>query len=87
MGAESREFLGELSDPSGGIYFLLYGGLVLGIAMLSFAALGVLTRFSGTILLDGVSLIAVGLWNLTTDFIAMWALRPYGYTVEQPSPV
>jgi len=85
LGGENRKFLSGLPNPSDGIYVLLYGGLILGAAMLAFAAFGLVTRFSGTIFLDGLSLIGVGLWNVTSDFIAISTLRPYGYTIEKPS--
>lgn len=87
LGGENRQLLGELSNPSDGIYFVLYSGLVLGSIMLAFAALGFVTRASGTILLDGFSLIGVGLCNIAYDFVAIAALKPYGYTMEKPSPI
>lgn len=88
LGAENREFLSGLSgNPTGGIYFLLYGGLILGAFMFAFAALGFTTRTSATIFLDGISLLAVGIFNIIHDFVAIGALRPYGYTVEKPSTI
>ncbi len=88
LGVENREFLSRLtSNPTGGIYFLLYGGLILGMVMFVFAALGFTTRTSAAIFLDGLSLLAVGVWNIIHDFVAIVALRPYGYTVEKPSTI
>ena len=86
LGTEHREFLSRLtSNPTGGIYLLLYGGLILGALMFAFGALGFTTRTSAAIFLDGLSLLAVGVWNVIHDFVAIGALRPYGYTIEKPS--
>lgn len=85
LGAESRDFLAGLSNPSDDIYVLLYGTAVIGAVMLLFGLIGATLRLSLTALLDGVSLLAIGLWNITHDFFAMAALRPYGYTIEKPS--
>ena len=85
LGGETREFLARLSHPSAGIYFLMYGGAVIGATLLAFAALGAITRMSFIVILDGLALIGIGIFNITNDFIAMAALRPHGYTVEEPS--
>jgi Tol biopolymer transport system component len=83
FGADDRKFLSGLTtNPAGSMYFLIYGGLILGAVMFAFAALGFTTRRSITIVLNGLSLIAIGIWNIIHNFIAMEALRPYGYTVE-----
>jgi hypothetical protein len=88
LGTENRDFLSSLtSNPDNGIYFLLYGGLLLGSVMLVFALFGFITLSPATIILDGISLLAVGVFNIIYDFVAMSALRPYGYTVEQPGVI
>ena len=87
LGGESRELLRGLSSPSDAMYLLLYGGLILGAIMLAFAAVGLVTRFWGVIFLDGLSLIVVGLWNVTSDFIAVSVLQSYGYTIATPGPM
>lgn len=87
LGAENRGFLSRLANPTVSIYLLLYGGLVLGVAMLAFSALGYRTRLPATISVDGLALIGVGIWNIVHDFVAIGALRPYGYTIEKPATV
>jgi hypothetical protein len=84
LNAEPRQLLSGLPHPSAGLYVLLYGGLVLGLAMLVWAALGFLTRFSGTLWLDGLSLIAVGLWNVASGVIMTGALSGSAYTAKKP---
>ena len=46
------------------ILLMLYGGLVMGLAMLVFAVVGSLKRNATAVLLDSVTLGAVGLWNM-----------------------
>ena len=84
LGTENRNFLSSLPNPSDEINILIYGVAVIGAAMLLFAALGALTRASFTIVLDGLSLIGVGGWNIAYDFFANEVLRPYGYKIETP---
>jgi hypothetical protein len=86
LGKENREFLDRITNsPSGDIFFLIYGGLILGAIMFFFATIGFFTRISATIILDGLSLMAIGIFNIIHDFVAISALRPYGYTIEKPS--
>jgi hypothetical protein len=86
LGAESRQIIIQITaNPTGGLFFLAYGSLIFGIVMLAFAALGILTRTYATLWLDGLSLIAIGIWNITSDIIAINALQPYGYSVTNPS--
>lgn len=85
LGSENRGILQGLKNPSGSIYMLTYWTLVLGIVMLGFAAVGQSTRHRSVIVLSGISLITVGLSNVSYDFVAMNALKPYGYTVEKPA--
>ncbi len=84
FGRDFRETLGSLNNPSGGIYFLMYGALGLGVLLLAFAFIGFTQRMMTAIILNGLSLITVGLWNISNDFIAIGALKPYGYTIEKP---
>jgi hypothetical protein len=84
LGTETRNLLSSLPNPSDELTILIYGGAVIGAAMLLFAAIGALTRAAFTIFLDGLSLIGVGGWNLAHDFLANDALRPYGYKIESP---
>ena len=77
-----RSTLLSLPNPGIEIYFLAYSGALIGGLMLSFALLGFVTRHSSIVLLNGLSLLGVGLWNIFGDFFAVSALKPYGYTIE-----
>jgi hypothetical protein len=87
LGGDDRRILGGIHNPSASIYFLLYGGAVLGCFMVAFAALGLATRTVAIIALDGFSLLCVGVWNVVHDFVAIEALREHGYTVNGPGGV
>ncbi|RPI08586.1 MAG: HEAT repeat domain-containing protein, partial [Acidobacteriales bacterium] len=87
LGTESRELLRGLLSPSDTRYLLLYGGLILGAAMVAFGAFGLTTRFRGAIFLDGLFLVAAGLWNVTSDFIAVSALQSYSYAMVAPRAI
>lgn len=84
MDAEGREFLASQPDPSLGIYYMMYAGAVIGGVMLIAATVGLLTRKPSAVLMCGVALILVGVFNLTHDLIASVALGPYGLTIEEP---
>ena len=84
FGGQNGDFLSNLSDSDPNIHILMYGGLFIGAAMLFFGLVGAASGLSLTILLDGLSLFGVGLWNVGQDFFAMSALQPYGYTIEKP---
>ncbi|MBN1506062.1 MAG: HEAT repeat domain-containing protein [Sedimentisphaerales bacterium] len=84
LGSESRELLRGLLSPSDTRYLLLHGGLILGVAMLAFAGVGLAARFRSVIFLNGLTLIAAGLWNVTSDFIAVSALQSYSYAIVTP---
>jgi hypothetical protein len=73
----------SLRNPSGEIYILVYGGAFIGGLMLLFSLAGALRKHSIAVFLNGASLVVVGVWNLTYIFLAMEALRPYGYTVTR----
>lgn len=79
LNAETGQLPSGLPDLGHAMYGLLYGGLVLGVAMLVWAAVGFLTRFSGTLLLEGLFLSAGGLWNVTSGVIVLSVLPHYGY--------
>ena len=86
LGAKNREFLNGLTaNPTLEIYILIYGPLILGAVIFVFAVFGLTTRSLTTILLNGYSLMVVGILNIIYDFVAIDALRPYGYTYEGPS--
>jgi hypothetical protein len=87
LGGESRELLRGLLSPSDTRYLLLYGGLILGAAMVASATLGLATRFRGVIFVNGLSLIASGLWNVTSDFIAVSVLQSYSYAIMTPRAI
>jgi len=86
LSGDSRQIIGQLTpNPTGGLFFLAYGSLIFGIMMLAFAALGFFSQTYATLFLDGLSLVAIGIWNIAADIIAINALRPYGFTVTSPS--
>jgi hypothetical protein len=85
LNGDSRQLLTQLNNPGGDIYFLVYGGLIIGCVMLAFAIFGLLTRLSLAIMLNGLSLLGVGVWNLAHDSFANSALQPYGYSIKDPS--
>jgi hypothetical protein len=55
--------------------------------MLVFGVLGAVTRSSIVGWLDGIALLVVGGWNVVSDFLLADAIRPYGYTIKQPSTI
>ena len=63
---------------------VLYGGLTIGIVLLAFGVLGLLIRRPIVLLLDAWGLLAVGVWNVASDFLATRALGEYGinFTVD-----
>ncbi len=84
LGRENRAFLSTLTDtPTGGMWYLLYGSLAFGVAMLVCAAFGYATRNPATILLNGFALMTIGISNTVNDFVANQVMRPYGYQVER----
>lgn len=85
FGNESRESLAVLSNPGPAIYFLMYSGAIIGGVMLLFGLLGTTLRSSSTILLNGFSLLGVGIWNIGGDIFTIMTLKPYGYTIEKPN--
>ena len=82
FGAENREFVKSFNHISSGLYFLLYGGLVIGTAQLACAVYGFLNPSKSIINLDGLSLIIIGTWNTTSIFVAASVLSNYGYYFE-----
>jgi hypothetical protein len=79
-----KEVLTRIHSPGAGIYCLAYGGLAAGCVMFVFAAIGFLTRSSLVVGLEGISLFAVGVWNLIYDGLVDLWLGPYGYKTEGP---
>ena len=82
FGAEDREFLSKLSTTDGGLNYLMYGNLALGIGLIAFGLLGGALRNRAAVLFDGFSLISIGIWNSTNTFVAMSVLGNYGYTIQ-----
>ncbi|MDP2858418.1 MAG: hypothetical protein Q8P50_10630 [Bacillota bacterium] len=58
------QFVGRRGSSAVLVVLMLYGGLVMGLALLAFAAVGSLKRNATAVLLDGVALVAIGLWNI-----------------------
>ncbi|MFQ6064574.1 MAG: PA14 domain-containing protein [Candidatus Bathyarchaeia archaeon] len=82
LGGEDRNFLLTLRNPGFEIYLLVYSGAIIGSLMLMFSLVGFLAKHPSVVLLDGLSLLGVGVWNITSDFLALIVLKPYGYTIE-----
>ena len=76
LGAENREFF-SARRPSAGTTYLMYGGLGLSLMFLAFALLGLAVRTLTIIFFDGLALVAVGIFNITHDFVVMGVLGPY----------
>ena len=88
LGREDLHILEGISNPSTDIKIVFYGGAIIGSIMLAFAALGAITMATFTVLLDGISLVGVGAWNLIHDIFANSALKPYGYFIQgNKSPI
>lgn len=88
LGRDNVDLLNTLSNPSVEVKIVVYGGAIIGATMLSFAIIGAITGAALTILLDGLSLIGVGGWNLIHDVFANAALKPYGYHIQgNSSPI
>ena len=67
--ADNTKLLRNIPDPGSWIWFFLYSGLVIGCAMLLFAAIGALARSASTIALNGVALILVGSCNVFSSAV------------------
>lgn len=84
---DTMSTLSKIKTPPGTFDTFIYGGAVIGICMLVFGMLGAVTRSSIVGWLDGISLLVVGVWNICHDFGLADAVRPYGYTMKQPSTI
>lgn len=82
MGADLRGKLGEIPNAGSDFALFLYGGAIVGAAMLVFGAIGLTLKTPAIGWLDGCSLIGVGLWNLAHDFALAAALNSHGYTMK-----
>jgi hypothetical protein len=79
--AENTKLLRNISESGSWIWIFLYSGLVIGCAMLLFAAIGALARSASTIALNGASLILVGSWNVLSSAVLESQLSSAGYTL------
>jgi hypothetical protein len=80
--SETRQFLLRLRNPNDDIYILAYGGAFIGGLMLFFSLIGTFAKGSMIGFLNGISLLGVGIWNISHDFFAIGALKTYGYTIS-----
>jgi hypothetical protein len=85
LGQDSKNLLMRLPDPNAHIFLLAYGAAIIGAIMLCLAALGAIIRPGFIILLDGLSLWLVGLWNVGHDFYAIIVLQAYGHYIKDYS--
>ncbi len=73
-----------INAPDDAFNTLLYGGAVISISMLVLGLAGVAARTRIICWMDGISLLVLGIWNLAHNFLLTAALKPYGYTIENP---
>lgn len=80
LGSDNRDALSKISASD--FFLFVYGGAIIGGVMLSLGLLGTIVRSSVVGWFDGLALIAVGLWNVLSDFILISALKEHGYSVR-----
>jgi ssDNA-binding Zn-finger/Zn-ribbon topoisomerase 1/uncharacterized Zn finger protein (UPF0148 family) len=83
FGTENRDFLKGLPNPSTEINLLIYGTAIIGIIMLLAGLINVIVKFPLVVMFNGFALIAVGIWNISHDFLVISALKPYGYDIRE----
>jgi hypothetical protein len=80
-GEDNRHlFSGVVIKPPSDVLLVLYSGLIIGCVMLAFAVIAFLIRSPFVIVLDGLSIVGVGIWNLFHDHFTAQILSRYGYT-------
>jgi len=71
--------LSKIGALSGTFTFFIYGGCVIAVGMLAFGIFGQVTKSTLVGYLNGIALVAAGLWNLNFDNALDNAVRLYGY--------
>ncbi len=84
LGAEFRSTVLEVYQSKGGlgVLTLAYAGMALGLVLLAFGLWGRSRRTPSIIIINGVAMIFIGLWNIGFDYLANAVLQPYGYSIS-----
>ncbi len=78
------DLLSKIDILSGGTFtFILYGGCIIAVGMLAFGVFGQVTKSTLVGYLNGIVLIAVGLWNFNFNNALANAVRLYGYELTE----
>jgi len=82
-GAEDRRIISANFDPIKPLlWFLIYGGLAIGLLMLALGISAFFIRKTKTLLLTGLVLVMIGILNIGYPFLISWALGEYGHDVD-----
>lgn len=78
------ELLSKIDTFSGDTFtFIIYGGCIIAMGMLAFGVIGQAKKSTLVGYLNGIALIAAGLWNLNFDNALANAVRLYGYKLTE----
>ncbi|MFB3918964.1 MAG: hypothetical protein ACE14U_02725 [Candidatus Velamenicoccus archaeovorus] len=82
-GAEDRRIITVHFEPLRPLlWFLVYGGLVIGLIMLALGISAFFIKKTKTLLLTGLMLMMIGILNIGYPFLISWALGEYGHDVD-----
>lgn len=82
-GAEDRRVVTAHFEPLRPLlWFLVYGGLAIGLLMLALGISAFFIRKTKTLLLTGLMLVMIGILNIGYPFLISWALGEYGHDVD-----
>lgn len=73
------ELLSKIDALSGTFTFFIYGGCVIAVGMIAFGIFGQVTKSTLVVYLNGIALVAAGLWYLNYDNALANTVRLYGY--------
>jgi hypothetical protein len=80
--ADRTNVLARFPEIKFWLWLVLYGGLVIGVLLLFFGIIGLFIRRPIIVLLDGIGLLLVGVFNIGGDFLAIPALKDYGIVIS-----
>lgn len=82
-GAEDRRIVAVHFEPIKPLlWFLMYGGLVIGLLMLALGILGFFIKKTRALLFTGLMLIMLGILNIGYPFLISSALGEYGHDID-----
>lgn len=82
-GADDRsKLLSRFSDIKPLLWILIYGGLLIGISQVLFGGIGLIFRHPFFVLINGYFLLLIGSMNAAGEFLAIPALKEYGYILS-----